>query len=207
MDLRLLAASGRLVVACALVGMASACATVTGGTTQEVFIETDPTGAECRLDRQGANVAVIKPTPGRANVSRAKEAIVVSCTLDKHEQANEVLSSKFTGATFGNILFGGLIGIAVDAASGANNKYPERVTIIMTPSSFPSEAARDAFFDAAKSRVKTAANAEIKRIKDSCNSNNKELCREQEKPVVEARDKALSDIETKRSTARIDPKA
>lgn len=44
----------------------------------------------------------------------------------------------------GNILLGGLVGAAIDAASGANNKYPERVMVILTPASFPSDEARDA---------------------------------------------------------------
>jgi hypothetical protein len=191
MNMRVVAALGRLVLLCALAGATSACATVVGGTTQEVFIETVPAGAECKVDRLGANVAVVKPTPGRVNVSRSKEAMVVACTLDKHEQSNEVLSSKFTGATIGNILLGGVVGIVVDAASGANNKYPEKVTIVMTPIAFSNEAARDAHFASVKAKITTAAADELKRIRDTCNSNNRELCREQEKPVVEALDRAI----------------
>jgi hypothetical protein len=33
----------------------------------------------------------------------------------------------------GNVVFGGLIGLGVDAASGAMNKYPDVVTVAMTP--------------------------------------------------------------------------
>jgi hypothetical protein len=101
-----LRAVARLAAMLALPLAAGACATVLGGTTQDLFIETDPAGAECKGDRLGANVAVVKPTPGRVNVARSKESMVVSCLLDGHDQANEVLSSKFTGATFGNILVG-----------------------------------------------------------------------------------------------------
>jgi len=201
------AAQGRLLGLVALAIASSGCATVVGGTTQEVFVETDPAGAECKVDRLGANVGVVKPTPGRVNVSRSKETMVVSCTLDNYEQANETLSSKFTGATLGNVLLGGIVGIAVDAASGANNKYPERVTVIMTPASFPSEATRDAHFDGVKARIRTTADAEAKRIRESCNSNNRELCRQDEKPVIEARDRALDAIEQKRLAAKIVPKA
>lgn len=206
MKLRMIAALGRLALLCLLAGGASACATVVGGTTQEVFVESDPPGAECRLDRLGASVGVVKPTPGRVNVSRSKEAIVVSCTLDRHEQSNDVLSSKFTGATVGNILLGGIVGIVVDAASGANNKYPERVTIILTPTAFSNEAARDVHFNAAKQRITAATEAELNRIRGTCNSTARELCREEEKPVIEARDRALEEIERKRLAAKIDPK-
>jgi hypothetical protein len=33
----------------------------------------------------------------------------------------------------GNVIFGGVIGLGVDAASGALNKYPDMVTVAMTP--------------------------------------------------------------------------
>jgi hypothetical protein len=33
----------------------------------------------------------------------------------------------------GNVIFGGIIGLGVDAASGAMNKYPDVVTVAMTP--------------------------------------------------------------------------
>jgi hypothetical protein len=32
-----------------------------------------------------------------------------------------------------NVIFGGIIGLGVDAASGAMNKYPDVVTVAMTP--------------------------------------------------------------------------
>ena len=33
----------------------------------------------------------------------------------------------------GNVLLGGVIGLGVDAASGAMNKYPDIVTVAMVP--------------------------------------------------------------------------
>jgi hypothetical protein len=33
----------------------------------------------------------------------------------------------------GNIIFGGVIGLGVDAVSGALNKYPDQVTVAMSP--------------------------------------------------------------------------
>ena len=44
--------------------------------------------------------------------------------------------------TFGNILFGGIIGIAVDAASGAMHQYPDSVTITLIPDEFATAEAR-----------------------------------------------------------------
>jgi hypothetical protein len=33
----------------------------------------------------------------------------------------------------GNVIFGGIIGLGVDAASGALNKYPDMMTVATTP--------------------------------------------------------------------------
>jgi hypothetical protein len=178
---------------------------VVARTTQEVFIETDPPAAECQVDRLGSNLGVVKPTPGRVNVSRSKETMVVSCTREGYKQSNEVLASSFTGATLGNILLGGIVGIVVDAASGANNKYPDKVIVVMTPSSFPTIAARDTYFDGVKGRLNEQTNAEVKRIAGTCSSTNRELCRVDEKKVTDARDKALADIDRKRDAAKVVP--
>jgi hypothetical protein len=35
--------------------------------------------------------------------------------------------------TAGNVIFGGIVGLGVDAASGAMNKYDSGVEVIMTP--------------------------------------------------------------------------
>ena len=200
-----LAAAGRLVAVVALGIVASACATVVGGTTQDVLVESQPPGAECKIDRVGATIGFVKATPGRVNVSRSKDDVIVSCTREGYEQSNEVLVSSFTGATVGNLLLGGLVGVMVDAASGANNKYSDRVLIVLTPASFPSDEARDAHFAGIKSRIEEGANAEIKTIETRCNSGNRELCTIELKKLTEARDKALTDLDRRRLAAKVVP--
>ena len=200
-----LAAVGRLMAALGLVLTTAACATVVGGTTQEVFIESEPAGASCKVDRLGANVGVVNPTPGRVNVSRSKETMIVGCTRDGYELSNEVVASSFTGATLGNILLGGVVGVVVDAASGANNKYPDRVMIILTPSSFPSDAARDAHFAGIRTRIESGTAAEIKVVNDRCSSSNRELCTIEAKQITDARDKALADLDRRRLAAKVVP--
>ncbi|MBN34408.1 MAG: hypothetical protein CMM46_06455 [Rhodospirillaceae bacterium] len=38
--------------------------------------------------------------------------------------------------------------MVIEASSGANNKYPDSVTLALPPERFESEATRDSFFDA-----------------------------------------------------------
>ncbi len=53
----------------------------------------------------------------------------VACSKEGHRAATATASSRFTGTTFGNIIAGGLVGVAVDAASGANSRYPSEVRL------------------------------------------------------------------------------
>ena len=68
MLIRKLAAFGRLMVIVGLAMMSGACATMIAGTTQDVYVQTEPAGADCKVDRQSASVGVVRPTPGRVNV-------------------------------------------------------------------------------------------------------------------------------------------
>lgn len=70
--------------------------------------------------------------------------------------------------TFGNILFGGLIGIVVDAASGATNQYPDAVTITMIPAAFATVEERDRFFDEMKATLLREAAEVRERIGKLC---------------------------------------
>lgn len=199
------AAYGRRMMLLGLSLEISACATVVGGTTQDITLQSDPPGAECKVDRQGANVGVVKPTPGHVIVPRSKHALSVGCALEGYEPATVEVTSSFSGGTVGNILVGGLIGVAVDAASGANNNYPERVIVVMTPASFPDETARDAFFAGVRERINAGTEKEVKAINATCSSTNAELCRIETKKVTDARDKALAELDGRRAAAKIAP--
>ena len=201
-DLRSLACKAALAAALVALG---GCATLVNGTTQDVAIETQPEGAACKVDRQGATVASVDPTPGKVKLPRRAEVLVLTCTRDGFEPSKEAITSTFSGVTFGNLLLGGVVGAVIDSSSGANNTYPDRISVILTPGSFPSEAARDLYFDGVKQRLAAAADAEVKRLDSSCTSSMRDLCRSEAKQVMEARDKALANLETKRLSARVVP--
>lgn len=205
--MRAIIRSAVLCGAAALSMTLASCATVVGGTSQDMLVETDPAGARCELRRAGQSVGSITQTPGTITVSRRKEAIEIACVRDGHQDTVEVVESHFGGATVGNVLLGGLIGIAVDAASGANNVYPERVEIVMTPSSFPGEAARDAYFAKVAADITARTAAEAKQIMDRCNASQRELCQIDVKRRDESRDATLKSLDQKRLSARIDAPA
>jgi hypothetical protein len=175
------------------------CATITKGSSQSVTVNTDPTGATCMLSRDGQQIAAVNPTPGTVMVGKASGAIAVACKKSGFQDAAGVLASTFQAMTFGNIIFGGIIGVAVDAASGAMNEYPPMVTISMVPEEFASTADRDAFFDKMKATFLVEADEVKDRIKKQCREN----CEVQLKAVDEAIWPKLAEIEARRMSARV----
>ena len=107
-----------------------ACATITEGGDQTTLIDSKPRGAACDLTRESELIAHVDKTPESVHLEKATADIIVKCTKDDMT-GNAVLSSEFAGATAGNILLGGIIGIGVDAMSGALNKYPESIIVEM----------------------------------------------------------------------------
>jgi hypothetical protein len=114
----------------------SGCATVIKGTSQSIVITTPPvSGAYCILSSAEGNWPVT--TPSAVTVDKSKEDILVKCTKAGFQDASASIPSDFQGWTLGNLVLGGIIGVGVDAATGAMNEYPRAFAIPMTPLSGP----------------------------------------------------------------------
>jgi hypothetical protein len=111
----------------------AACASIVDGTSQQIALDTNPSGATCTFERHGVFLSKIDNTPGSIFVKKSKYDIMVSCEKQGYEISKDVLPSGTEDATFVNILAGGVIGWGVDAASGAMNKYPTEKFINLTP--------------------------------------------------------------------------
>jgi len=177
----------------------SGCATITKGSTQSVTVNTEPTGATCLLSRDGQQIAAINPTPGTVQIGKASGAISVSCKKVNFQDSTGVLASSFQAMTFGNIIFGGIIGVAVDAASGAMNEYPPMVTIALVPEEFASVVERDGFFDKMKATFLQEAGEVKDRIRRECSQD----CERQLKAVDDGVGPKLAEIESRRLSARV----
>ena len=113
------------------------CATIMHSNSQSVSIITDPAGASCNMARDGGIIGTVATTPGSARIDKAKADIMVTCRLAGFDATTVKHVSEFGGATFANAIAGGLIGVAVDAISGANFPYPDEVRMIMQPPAAP----------------------------------------------------------------------
>jgi len=127
------------------------CATIVSGDETDTQITTDPIGAECELIGDGYNMVVTSP----ANIQLDSDAapVTIICNADGHLEERTEIDTSMDGTIFGNLILGGLIGVAIDAASGSGQKYPESVELVLVPTSFPSVAARDAWYERQVQRV------------------------------------------------------
>jgi hypothetical protein len=122
-------------------GMAlSGCASIIKGTSQDIAISTPPTdGATCTLSNTLGSWEV--SSPGTVRVKRSKRDINVKCAKPGWQDATATIPSGWEGWTLGNLIFGGLVGVGIDAATGSINEYPDAIQVPMTPQSgTPSEA-------------------------------------------------------------------
>jgi len=183
-----------------LVVLTSGCATLTKGTSQAVTVDTDPSGATCTLTRDAKPVAIVNPTPGSVPVEKAHGTIAIACKKQGYLEAAGNLASEFQAMTFGNILFGGLVGVVVDAASGAMHQYPDMVTITLIPAEFGTVQARDEFFDRMRAALEREA-AEVKdRIDKKCARSD---CDRQLAAADAGKAEKLAEIEQRRALAKI----
>jgi hypothetical protein len=107
------------------------CATITADSQQEIFVSTDPAGAQCILSNSNGSWNIAQ-TPGSVTVPRAFESLGVTCTLPGLQPVSAVLEAKTRGRAYGNILLLGLP-VVVDAATGAGYEYdPASVTLNFT---------------------------------------------------------------------------
>ena len=67
-------------------------------------------------------------------IQKSYQDLVVRCAKDGHHPGLATVSSS-AGMVWGNILFGGLIGLAVDGSQGAGYDYPSLITVEMGTSS------------------------------------------------------------------------
>lgn len=102
------------------------CATIISGSNQKVNVNSTPSGAMARVD---GNLAGVTPT---IFTLERKVDHTVEISKVGYRTATVILRHTMNGATAGNILAGGFIGIGVDAISGAMYKLvPDRVDVTL----------------------------------------------------------------------------
>ncbi|MFD1702414.1 PEGA domain-containing protein [Methylopila henanensis] len=141
----------RLLFAAALTLPLAACASITRGTTDQLTITTTPPGAAVKTSMNHSCQSPCTLTVGR------KDEFVVTASMPGYRDATTPVKTRLAGsgaAGFaGNVLVGGVIGMGVDAATGATlEHYPSPVALVLEP-----HAAAPAPTPARPTRKKTTA--------------------------------------------------
>lgn len=112
----------------------SGCATVTRGTSQDFTVVTEPPGARA----EGSNGLVCVETP--CTFHRVDREVAFTMTISKpgyvtstHQIEHQAMGGGSAGF-LGNILIGGVVGMIVDANSGATQDlFPNPLTVTLAP--------------------------------------------------------------------------
>jgi len=100
-----------------------ACGTIIQGTTQQVGINSNPSNASVTINGQNHG-----NTPMIIDLKR-KDSHMVKIELDGYQVYETSLTRSTSGWVWGNIVFGGLIGLVVDATAGGMYKLtPEQIS-------------------------------------------------------------------------------
>ena len=178
----------------------SACATVTSGTDHTLLVESDPAGADCMLQRDSASLGAVNPTPSAIRISKSRHDITVNCEKADYESASRTVTADFQAMTLGNVLVGGVIGVAADLASGAAITYPDSVKVVLWPRSFPSAAARDAFFEARLADTRADSEKRIERAQGACGGSTDQNCLQRMRELRNQEQEEIRRIEERRTT-------
>lgn len=111
---------------------ATGCASIVTGHNQPLSVETRSkgvvtAGANCQLQNDKGTWFVT--TPGSVMVQRSAADMSVRCEKNGYEPGLATVKSTTKAMAFGNILFGGIVGGAVDVATGAAFDYPSLISV------------------------------------------------------------------------------
>jgi uncharacterized protein YceK len=121
----------RWLVIAAAAALMSGCATIVEGTDQKITVEVSPQTATCVATRQGEQIGGVGPGNRILAVSKSRHDIELRCSAPGHQAADTKIVSSASGWGIAGAVTLDL-GL-IDWASGALNKYPERVTIALVP--------------------------------------------------------------------------
>jgi CxxC motif-containing protein len=98
------------------------CASVVNHTTQQIPVDTDPSGANVFVDCGDVKNDPKLVTPAVVTVQRKADHCSISFEKPGYRPAEVTLAKSMSGWYLGNIVLGGFIGLIVDASNGAMYK-------------------------------------------------------------------------------------
>lgn len=104
------------------------CASVTGSSTQQIYVQVTGTGgeavqnADCSLSNDKGSWTL--RAPEAVSVHRSNVAMLIRCQSAGASAGSATVESMTRAAMFGNIILGGVLGAGIDHYSGSAYEYP-----------------------------------------------------------------------------------
>lgn len=123
----------------AALAILSGCASIVSDSQYPVSVITTPAGATFEIRNRAGDVIHSGTTPGSVTLKSGAgyfkgETYTIAFRKEGFADQQTTLNSSLDGWYWGNIVFGGLIGmLAVDPATGAMYKLPENTATSLTP--------------------------------------------------------------------------
>ena len=108
----------------------SGCSSIVDDDRQVMTVKTVPAGAHCTLKNLEGEF-VVASSPGPVTIETACDELTIICKKDGYKVANSNIQDAHKDIVWGNVIFGGVIGYAVDRSSGAACHYPSSVTVTL----------------------------------------------------------------------------
>lgn len=120
--------NGVSVVALSLMTL-SGCASIVSDETAAINVQAPgcPPGTTCTLTHKKGSW-VMEP-PGTITIPKSDDVLRISCETPEGKQLIQSADSEFGEMFFGNIIFGGGIGMIFDASTDAHREYPSSIII------------------------------------------------------------------------------
>lgn len=117
-----------------MASLLAGCASITGSKNQPLSIQAVHTGrsldgADCTLTNDKGTW--FAKTPGSVVIQKSGQDLVIRCEKDGIPAGSTTIASSANAGAWGNILFGGIIGYAIDAGTGAAFDYPSSLSVQM----------------------------------------------------------------------------
>ena len=111
--------------------MLGACASIIEGTDQIMTVNLTPKEAVCEVKRKGAVVGKISASDYSLTVSKSKNDLLFVCNAPGYREQFVKIESSASGWGIASCF---LVDLCItDYSTGALNKYPEVLTIALTP--------------------------------------------------------------------------
>ncbi|MCG8508852.1 MAG: hypothetical protein MI741_06445, partial [Rhodospirillales bacterium] len=183
----------------ALAMSVTGCASIVSDNESNTYIQTDPEEARCEL--HGQDFKRVVNTPGSVQLPAAAAPVTIACEAPGFQATTESLDTEMDGWILGNIIFGGVVGVVVDAATGAGEKFPPRVMIFLEPEAFVSEQDRNEWYDRRRTALEEEWQKKIQIVRTRCSQDTG--CDGKIARIEKARDEKLAELEERRLRARI----